>query len=157
QPDGTDKAGSGMTDLNAQEKDTGDSSSSTRAENRRSSTYEVPPLSKGEAANLGITKEQQERRRIWMTKISGYRKFRSSMLSMDKVLDILDRGDPDAKKTDGSASGIQGNDKFSELDNDEEMDNLLDEFDGRSSAERAEDREFEELIRRSWRLHDEDL
>ncbi|KAJ1906854.1 3'-5' RNA exonuclease complex component [Coemansia sp. IMI 209127] len=157
QPDGADGTGSGMTNLDAQDQETGDSSASAGAEERRSFTYEVPPLTQGQAANLGITKEQQERRRIWMTKISGYRKFRSSMLSMDKVLDILDRDDPDIKKADGSASGIKENGKFSELDNDEEMSKLLDKFDGKSSAERAEDREFEELIRRSWRLHDEDL
>ncbi|KAJ2741415.1 3'-5' RNA exonuclease complex component [Coemansia sp. BCRC 34301] len=50
------------------------------------STHEVSPLPEEVAINLGINSEQQERRRIWMTKIAGYRAFRSNLMSMNSLL-----------------------------------------------------------------------
>ncbi|KAJ2526371.1 hypothetical protein EV175_007662, partial [Coemansia sp. RSA 1933] len=80
------------------------------------------------------------------------------MTSMDKVLDIIDRNDSSAKKTEDSAGGIKGSGKSSsDPDNDDEFGSILGELGEKNSAELAEDREFEELIRRSWKLYDEDM
>ncbi|KAJ2557383.1 3'-5' RNA exonuclease complex component [Coemansia sp. RSA 1933] len=80
------------------------------------------------------------------------------MTSMDKVLDIIDRDDSSAKKTEDSADGIKGSGKSSsDPDNDDEFGSILGELGEKNSAELAEDREFEELIRRSWKLYDEDM
>ncbi|KAJ1765767.1 3'-5' RNA exonuclease complex component [Coemansia sp. RSA 1813] len=151
-------ASADLADLDAKNQTTNGSSTLVDADDRRAASYEVPPLSKGDAANLGITAEQQERRRIWMTKIAGYRNFRSSMMSMEKMLEMLDRDDVNTNETDGSAGGTHRNGKSADSDGAEgTTGDLLAELDEKNSAAQAEDREFEDLIRRSWRLHDEDL
>ncbi|KAJ1719732.1 3'-5' RNA exonuclease complex component [Coemansia erecta] len=101
------------------------------------------PLSEATAASLGISAEQQERRRIWMSKIKGYTAFRQNLVSMDTLVNSMDAQDA------------------AEADADAERDVMLEK--GRESISQAqaqmdrEDREFEQLIRRSWRIYDEDL
>ncbi|KAJ2489565.1 3'-5' RNA exonuclease complex component [Coemansia sp. RSA 2050] len=127
-----------LTDLN----DTPDPSSIV------SSTCEVPPLPEDVAINLGITAEQQERRRIWMTKISGYRAFRSNLMSMNSLLNNLDER-RESEKASGGAAEQANDDKLSK-------DPLLGPgLDGKTLLD--DDREFEELIRKSWKLYDEDF
>ncbi|KAJ2794569.1 hypothetical protein H4S07_006721, partial [Coemansia furcata] len=127
-----------LTDLS----DTPDASSNV------SSAFEVPPLPEEVAINLGITAEQQERRRIWMTKIAGYRAFRSNLMSMNSLLNNLDeRREAERSNTDAA-----------ERVNDQELDDgqlLGPEFEGKALLD--DDREFEELIRKSWKLYDEDF
>ncbi|KAJ1964862.1 3'-5' RNA exonuclease complex component [Dipsacomyces acuminosporus] len=109
-------------------------------------TPEAQALPEDVAINLGITSEQQKRRRIWLTKVAGYKAFRNKLLSLDTLLDSLED-----KRTSGE-----------EASRDQEPD-------GNTKAERPDvagiedepfledDREFERLIRKSWRLRDEDI
>ncbi|KAJ2509042.1 3'-5' RNA exonuclease complex component, partial [Coemansia sp. RSA 2049] len=111
----------------------------------RNFEFGIQPLSKEDAANIGITEEQQERRRIWMSKITGYREFRRNMMSVDNVLDIIDRDE--AKDDDSSKEDVSV----------ESLYDSLSEFDMHSLAVKEEDIEFENMIRKSWKLDDEDL
>ncbi|KAJ2350103.1 3'-5' RNA exonuclease complex component [Coemansia sp. RSA 2671] len=129
---------SGLTDLN----DTPDPSSIV------SSTCEVTPLPEEVAINLGITAEQQERRRIWMTKIAGYQEFRSNLMSMNSLLNELDER-READKGSHASTEQANDDKLSD-------DPLLgSKLEGKALLD--DDREFEELIRKSWKLYDEDF
>lgn len=93
------------------------------------------PLPEEVAVNLGIGNEQQKRRRIWMTKIAGYQEFRKNLVSMDTLLKGLDeqRNQQDDQDEDG-------------------VDRLKHDLDLTK-----EDKEFEELLRKSMRLYDKDL
>ncbi|KAJ1822896.1 3'-5' RNA exonuclease complex component [Coemansia sp. RSA 2599] len=124
-----------------------DSGGKTTAGGRSASNIEeIPPLSEQTAANLGITPEQQERRRIWMTKIKGYNAFRKNLISMDTLLGSIDGG-----RKPGGAVEPDFSDNL-RLDDNYDLDlkatqSLLDK----------EDAKFEELIRRSWKAYDEDM
>ncbi|KAJ2051549.1 3'-5' RNA exonuclease complex component [Coemansia sp. S16] len=124
-----------LTDLS----DTPDASSNV------SSNFEVPPLPEEVAINLGITSEQQERRRIWMTKIAGYRAFRSNLMSMNSLLNNLNE-----RREAEKGAGERVNDD--ELDEDQILGSGLE---GKELLD--DDREFEQLIRKSWKLYDEDF
>ncbi|KAJ2446695.1 3'-5' RNA exonuclease complex component, partial [Coemansia sp. RSA 2424] len=112
-----------------------------------SSTHEVPPLPEEVAINLGITAEQQERRRIWMTKIAGYRAFRSNLMSMDSLLNSLN----ERREAERADFGM-GERASDDLDEDRMLGPRFD-----SDALLDDDRKFEELIRKSWKLYDEDF
>ncbi|KAJ1949554.1 3'-5' RNA exonuclease complex component [Linderina macrospora] len=92
-------------------------------------------MSEEDAANLGFSSEQQERRRIWLTKVAGYRAFREKMVSVDSLLDQLDHDRAAAENTETGLGEQSVEDPVLEDD----------------------DREFERLIRQSWRLHDDDV
>ncbi|KAJ2004634.1 3'-5' RNA exonuclease complex component [Coemansia thaxteri] len=124
-----------------------DLSEMPRANSSGSGAYEVPPLPEEVAINLGITAEQQQRRRIWMTKIAGYRDFRSNLVSMDKLLSNLDeRREAEKRRAESAptADDALGEDPLIEPE-------LADD------ALLNDDREFERLIRKSWQLYDEDF
>ncbi|KAJ2396088.1 3'-5' RNA exonuclease complex component [Coemansia sp. RSA 2603] len=98
------------------------------------------PLSEAMAANLGITPEQQERRRIWMSKIKGYTAFRQNLVSMDTLVNSIDTRDgPEDAENDAMLA--EGRQSISQM----------------QAQIDKEDEEFERLIRRSWRIYDEDL
>ncbi|KAJ2776672.1 3'-5' RNA exonuclease complex component [Coemansia interrupta] len=99
------------------------------------------PLSEATAASLGITAEQQERRRIWMSKIKGYTAFRQNLVSMDTLVNSVDARDKTAADDDEDVLLAKGRESISQA----------------QAQMEKEDREFEQLIRRSWRIYDEDL
>ncbi|KAJ1941887.1 hypothetical protein GGF37_003349, partial [Kickxella alabastrina] len=112
-----------------------------------SGPFEVSPLPEQMAANLGITAEQQERRRIWMTKIKGYKDFRQNLVSMDTLLRSMDsKRAPDdlAEASDLAESAY--------LDPEHVRD-----IHAGGNAFLDENAEFEELIRKSWKAYDEDI
>ncbi|KAI8323560.1 RNB-domain-containing protein [Martensiomyces pterosporus] len=109
-----------------------------------SGALEVPPLPEDVAINLGFTSEQQERRRIWLTKVAGYRAFRNKLLSVDSLLDNLD----DKRSAEDRAPRDQMNGSSLEKLG-------ADAIGGATLLE--DDREFERLIRKSWKLRDEDV
>ncbi|KAJ2618798.1 3'-5' RNA exonuclease complex component [Coemansia spiralis] len=110
----------------------------------RTGNYEIPPLPANVAANLGITSEQQERRKIWLTKIAGYRNFHDGMMSMDNLLGALDK--EQAEETSNERPDDQAS-----------SERALGDLNDRDEHVLAEDRDFEELIKKSWRLYDEDF
>ncbi|ORX69675.1 RNB-domain-containing protein [Linderina pennispora] len=89
-------------------------------------------MSEADAVHLGFTSEQQQRRRIWLTKVAGYRAFRENMMSADRLLDQLEH------------------DRLAEAE-EEQVKEAVEE------PVLDDDREFEQLIRQSWRLHDNDV
>ncbi|KAJ2722414.1 3'-5' RNA exonuclease complex component [Coemansia sp. Benny D115] len=105
-----------------------------------------PPVVEHAAANLGITPEQQEQRRIWTTKIKGYKAFRKNMVSMDSLLDSLEVDDEPTMHEEFPFSGNES--KVMDRD-------MADEKEAGRIAE--DDAEFERLIRESWRIYDKDL
>ncbi|KAJ2232767.1 3'-5' RNA exonuclease complex component [Coemansia sp. RSA 485] len=123
-----------------------DSNDQMSGQKRSSNLEEIPPLSEQTAANLGITPEQQERRRIWMTKIKGYNAFRKNLISMDTLLGSID--------TDRKLGSSTEPDLIDSLKVDKNFD--LDLKTTQSLLEK-EDAKFEELIRRSWKVYDEDV
>ncbi|KAJ1734500.1 3'-5' RNA exonuclease complex component [Coemansia biformis] len=120
----------------------------------------VPDAEKGEAVpkdiaiNLGITAEQRNRRRIWMSKIAGYREFRSSLLSIDKILDAFDK----SNETEGGAEKTGGDNASDDAQSGPSASEDPATADAANDAAVDEDTaKFEKLLRESWRLIDEDF
>ncbi|KAJ2782882.1 3'-5' RNA exonuclease complex component [Coemansia javaensis] len=115
------------------------------------------PFGGSAAIDLGLTKEQKNRRRIWMTKIAGYKDFRNRLLLMEHLLDSLDEsrgaGGSDLGAADQGAGAQAGGNQSaggqSAGDQDAEAQG---EPGAAEDAPYDEDAEFEALLRQSLEL-----
>ncbi|KAJ2714870.1 hypothetical protein H4R19_001509, partial [Coemansia spiralis] len=128
------------------------------------------PLAKDIALDLGISAEQRNRRRLWMARIAGYREFRTSLLSMDKLLNALKNGldDVEPAAMDGASDAPAASESATRPETAAKV--AVEDPEAKAEAEaaakaaaeaaaeeEAEDARFEELLRQSWRIVDEDL
>ncbi|KAJ1831104.1 3'-5' RNA exonuclease complex component [Coemansia sp. RSA 2711] len=105
----------------------------------------VPPSG---PLSMATNIEQRQRRHIWMTKVAGYKEFHADLLSMNRLLKSLDTSRDDAAASEGSGAADTDNIGAVEEAADREIS---------GDAMQESDREFQQLLSKSWELFDEDL
>ncbi|KAJ2617390.1 3'-5' RNA exonuclease complex component [Coemansia sp. RSA 1365] len=69
----------------------------------RSDGPHLHSVSSDVAINLGISEDQRKRQRMWMNKITGYKNFRDNLLSMDRLMEVLEK----SRATDNQARRLK--------------------------------------------------
>ncbi|KAJ2160032.1 3'-5' RNA exonuclease complex component, partial [Coemansia sp. RSA 552] len=119
---------------------------------------DTSPETDDRAINLAMSPEDREQQRIAKKKIAGFRKFRANMMSMDLLLEGLEKNRAAESKEEQGASepGSKEEQSVSEPIGEEEQ-GVSGSSDAPNFPVMEEDRDFEKLLRQSWELFDEDL
>ncbi|KAJ2803943.1 3'-5' RNA exonuclease complex component [Coemansia guatemalensis] len=131
-----------------------EANANTKSSGKRSDGPHLQTIPSDVAINLGISEDQRRRQRMWMNKITGYRNFRDNLLSMDRLMDVLER----SRASDNASDSKDGDPPSEDVDGAEQSEASADRSDkplGTAASVNA-DHEFEELLDHSWKLFDED-
>ncbi|KAJ2080136.1 3'-5' RNA exonuclease complex component [Coemansia sp. RSA 988] len=127
---------------------------STTDNSERSDGPHLRSIPSNVAINLGISEDQRRRQRIWMNKITGYKNFRENLLSMDRLMDVLEKSRASDNVDDSNVDKPAPED----VDGAEQAGASTGDSDkpvGTVTSVNA-DHEFEEILDHSWKLFDED-